>query len=330
LPDVSVCIRAYRRPHSLVRSIGSVLAQTHDDFEVIVADDSGELGGVVNSVGDLRVRYFRNPERLGPARNLSRAIGLARGDYIAILNDDDRFEPDFLARTVEVLDHHRDVGVVFTDDYFEAGTRWIRRRLPYTPGRHDRFLREVLEHSIPVSAVVMRRTVWDQGEEARPIAADMVGDLTTWLRAASAGWPFYYIDEPLGISAFHPGQVSWSETNLASRIAKTFLSFEFDDPVCELLRRSRASEFLLARANLHLRQRRLRSAAADVRQALAVDPQRFGARSLLALAGVRPVVARYCAAHPRLLAAVLLTWRRIRPPVQRQRPWTAVAADTSS
>ena len=314
-PRVSVCIRAWNRPEGLAATIASVLGQTYEDFEVVVSDDSGGLDAVTDRFDDPRVRYHRNPAPAGPAANLARVIGLANGPLLAILNDDDLWHPGFLATTVGVLDAHTDVGIAFTDDWFDVEGRRIRRRLPFAPGRHESFLRSLLEHGMPASATVMRRAVWDEGERAVPITPGMVGDRAVWLRSAAAGWPFYYVDEPLAVSRIHPRQLSWSEEGLAARMIATHDAFRFEDAECEALRRARLAEFLLARSGVHLRHRRPRAAWADAARAHREAPRTLGLRALLALTGVRGTAMRWGSAHPRLLVAALGLWRRLRPPV---------------
>jgi glycosyltransferase involved in cell wall biosynthesis len=314
-PRVSVCIRAHGRPARLAATIASVLEQSYSDFEVVVSDDSGEAAGVAAGFGDARLRYFRKPAPAGAAENLVHAVENSRGRLIAILNDDDLWLPGFLAKTVAVLDAHPDVGIVFTDDYFEVGTKRVRRDLPFRPGRHERFLRQLLEHSMPASATVMRRAVWDDGQRRLPITAQMVGDATAWYRAAEAGWPFYYLHEPLAVSRLHPSQLSWTEEGLPSRMIATHAAFRFDDPACERLRRARLGEFLLARAHAHLIRRRFGEAWRDIGRAHRATPGPMGIRALLALSGVRGATMRWGASHPRLLVPLLELWRRVRPAV---------------
>jgi glycosyltransferase involved in cell wall biosynthesis len=314
-PAVSVLIRAYDRPAGLAAAIASALAQTYGDLEIIVSDDSGRLGPVAEGFGDPRVRYFPNPDPAGPAVNLARAARLARGRLLAVLNDDDRWHPSFLARTVPILDNDPAIGVVFTDDLLEVGGRFVRRRLPYSAGRHDAFLQHVLEHSIPPSANVVRRAVFEEGEVRNPLTAGVIGDFTLWLRVANAGAAFYFLDEPLGTSRVHEGQVSWSEQDLATRLIATLAAFRFDDPACEGLRRARLAEALLARTHVHLRRRRLRAAATDLRRARRVAPRRLGLRGLLAVSGLRAPVMRWGSSRPWALVPLLAFWRHVRPPV---------------
>jgi glycosyltransferase involved in cell wall biosynthesis len=314
-PEVSVLIRAHNRPRALAAAIESALAQTHRDLEVVVSDDSGELEPVAAGFDDPRVRYHANPGPAGPAANLRHAASVARGRLLAILNDDDRWLPTFLATTVEPLRRDPELGVVFTDEFFELPRRRIAHRRPWAAGRHDRFLAQLLDHSLPASANLMRRAVWEDGERTTPLRDRMVGDFTTWLRAATAGHVFYYVPEPLVITRIHRGQISWSETSLPDRIVATLEAFRFDDPVCEELRLARLSEFVFARAGVNVRRRAFAAARADIARARAVAPRRTGIRAFLALSGLRGPAMRWGAAHPRVIAPLLAVWRHVRPPV---------------
>jgi glycosyltransferase involved in cell wall biosynthesis len=315
MPAVSACIRAHGRPDALAATIESVLAQSYQDFEVVVSDDSGGLEAVTESFRDSRVRYRLNPAPAGPAANLKHAVDYSRGRFIAILNDDDLWLPRFLARTVAVLESDPDIGIVFTNDFFEVGTTRTRRDLPHAPGRHERFLAALLEHGMPASATLMRRAVWDEGERATPLTPQMVGDAAVWLRSAQAGWPFYYLDEPLAVFRVHRGQVSWNEHGLPARMIATHAAFRFDDPVCESLRRARLAEVLLARAHGHLARGRIREAIADVARAHHESPRPLGLRALLAITGLRGVTMRWGSSHPKMLVQLLRLWRHIRPPL---------------
>jgi glycosyltransferase involved in cell wall biosynthesis len=318
-PHVSVCIRAHTRADGLSSAIRSVLGQTYGDFEVVVSDDSGCLESVVRGFGDPRVRYHHNTRPAGPAANLANAVSLARGQLVATLNDDDYWLPSFLAATVDVLGRHPDVGIVFSDDFFEIGEQRVRRQLPFAPGRHERFLRPLLEHSMPPSATLMRRAVWDDGERAIAVSPRMVGDAVVWLRSASAGWPFYYIDKPLAVCRVHSRQISWSDEGLPTLLIAAYSAFRFEDAMCEDLRRARVAEFLLARAHGHLTRRRLGDAFADIARAHRTAPRPMGLRGALALSGLRGLAIRWGSSRPRVLVAVLKLWRRVRPPILPRR-----------
>ncbi len=113
-PAVSVCIPTYNRAKLVREAIESVLAQSFEDFELIVCDNASEddTESVVRSFSDKRVRYFRNPQNLGHRENWNGCLHLARGNYIAILPDDDMMLPENLAKKVKVLLRSPQVGLV--------------------------------------------------------------------------------------------------------------------------------------------------------------------------------------------------------------------------
>ena len=91
----------------------SVEAQTFQDYEIIVADDSGTGAALAQRALRRTTRAFataRIRHRCGVALSLRAALAEARGKYIAILNDDDLWEPDFLARLVPAARSGPDTG----------------------------------------------------------------------------------------------------------------------------------------------------------------------------------------------------------------------------
>jgi glycosyltransferase involved in cell wall biosynthesis len=118
---VSVIIPTHNRGDLLRRSIASVLNQKHQEFEIIVADDASEenIGEVVASFGDQRIKHFRNEQKThaGGARNLG--LDHATGDYIAFLDSDDEWLPEHLASHLNAIVQSGCDGVygsVFIDD----------------------------------------------------------------------------------------------------------------------------------------------------------------------------------------------------------------------
>ena len=99
--DVSVIMPAWKSAAFIERAIGSVLAQTDVSFELIVVDDASpdDTGAIVKrfAATDPRIIYDRLPENMGPSGARNRAIELARGAFIAVLDDDDVMAPDRLA-----------------------------------------------------------------------------------------------------------------------------------------------------------------------------------------------------------------------------------------
>ena len=118
-PKVSVFIPVYNRERYVAEAIGSVLAQSFRDFELLVVDDGSTDGtrAVVEAVPDRRVRLVCNGRNLGIPASRNRGLAEARGEYIALLDSDDWCYPDRLARQVAFLEAH--------PDYAEVGS-WGR------------------------------------------------------------------------------------------------------------------------------------------------------------------------------------------------------------
>jgi glycosyltransferase involved in cell wall biosynthesis len=100
---VSVVIPAYNRAETLSRAIDSVLAQTFEDFEIIVVDDGStdETPAVVESYDDDRIDYRRLDRNRGANIARNRGIKIAEGDLLSFLDSDDELHPEHLERVVE-------------------------------------------------------------------------------------------------------------------------------------------------------------------------------------------------------------------------------------
>ena len=109
-PLVSVCIPSYRGASRLGATLDSVLAQTLTDFELVVVDDASpdETSSVVSRYGDARVRFLRNPTRLGAVRNWNQCLAEATGTYLKLLPQDDILAPECLERQVDVMQADKD------------------------------------------------------------------------------------------------------------------------------------------------------------------------------------------------------------------------------
>jgi glycosyltransferase involved in cell wall biosynthesis len=105
---VTVGIPVYNGEEFVEQAIRSVLAQTYQDFELIIRDNASTDGTeeICRSLArrDGRIRYVRNPANLGAAPNFNAIVSDAGGEYFKWLAHDDLIEPTFLERCVELLD----------------------------------------------------------------------------------------------------------------------------------------------------------------------------------------------------------------------------------
>lgn len=95
----------------LREAIGSIVAQTSPDWELVVVDDCSPetLGEIVAAFDDPRIRYARNEKNLG-GKNLVRqwnhCINFATGDYIVLAADDDLYKPTFCAECIRLAEKY--------------------------------------------------------------------------------------------------------------------------------------------------------------------------------------------------------------------------------
>lgn len=101
-PRVTIAITTYQRPDLLIEAIESAIAQRDPPpYEILVVDNDPasspeQLIRRLPQLRQLNFRYYVNDENLGMFGNFNRAIQLARGEWLTILNDDDLLEPDCL------------------------------------------------------------------------------------------------------------------------------------------------------------------------------------------------------------------------------------------
>ena len=117
---VSVCIPVYNGSEYIADSIQSVLAQTYNNFNLIVCDNrsTDNTEEIVRNFKDPRLTYERNKKNLGLVGNHNRCLELADGQYVYFLHHDDIMLPDNLALKVRILDEHPKVGLVHSDVLF--------------------------------------------------------------------------------------------------------------------------------------------------------------------------------------------------------------------
>lgn len=99
-PLFSIIMATYNRSHLLPRAIASVLNQTYQNFELLIVDDAStdSTEEVCYSFKDERIFYHKHQQNKGALASKNKGIDLARGDYIAFLDDDD----ELLANALEI------------------------------------------------------------------------------------------------------------------------------------------------------------------------------------------------------------------------------------
>jgi glycosyltransferase involved in cell wall biosynthesis len=193
---ISVVIPTHNRSSDCRRAVASALAQSPAPIEVLVCDDGStdDTQRVFEQIEleDPRVRYFRvTPGRgtPGPARNMG--VAAARGEWVAMLDDDDWWLPGKLAAQMPFL-VNAEYDVVASDAITADGTRYFGpTNGPTFPDRAELERRNPL---IISSAVIRRGAIVDaEGFDETP-RMKSVADYDLWLRLADRGARFVVVD----------------------------------------------------------------------------------------------------------------------------------------
>ena len=116
-PRVSLAMPVYNGGKYLAETLDSVLAQTYQDFELVISDNwsNDRTQEICEQYAekDKRVKYHRNPSNIGIAPNFNWVYELSSGEYFKWTDYDDLLAPAFLERCVEVLDRYSAVGCAF-------------------------------------------------------------------------------------------------------------------------------------------------------------------------------------------------------------------------
>jgi len=193
---VSVVIPAYRASGDIAVALDSVFAQTFPQFEVIVINDgspdTAELEAALEPYRP-RIRYIVQENRgAGAARNAG--LRVATGRYVAFLDADDRWAPDFLARQASYLDANPACDLVYADAIVSGESALAGRRfMDAAPSEGEVTLLSLVEQrcNIVLSTVVARRAALvDAGFFDETLRRGQ--DFELWLRLAWHGATLAY------------------------------------------------------------------------------------------------------------------------------------------
>lgn len=116
---VSIIMPSYNTGRFIAETIRSVLAQTYENWELIIVDDcsTDDTDAIVAKFDDSRIRYIKNEANSGAAVTRNRALREAKGRWIAFLDSDDLWHPEKLAKQIAFMEQN---GYAFSyTDYCE-------------------------------------------------------------------------------------------------------------------------------------------------------------------------------------------------------------------
>jgi glycosyltransferase involved in cell wall biosynthesis len=257
---VTVVMPTFRRPHQIGESLRTLLDGDYGDFEVLVRDEGDGGDGTREAVeqaaaGDPRVRYHRNPSRLGVAGNLNAGIAQARGELIAVCHDHDLYRPRYLAEMVAALDRHPSALYVHCAiDVIDQQGRFLETHAggwpALTPGGD--WLRYMLTRlDCPVCALSLVRRTAHERFGLYDARYGFITDVELWMRLARHG-DVAYLDTPLiGVRTREAGHEAslnpLPNLRVAGRIHRRYIQAAYGFPA-SLAPRARLEARLLKEA----------------------------------------------------------------------------------
>jgi len=221
---VSVLLTCFNHIRFLPAAYESILNQSFAEWEIIAIDDGSTDGSRdwLLSRTEPITRIF-NEKNLGTYASLNVALSQAQGEYIAVLNDDDVWAPEKLAKQVALLDAESEVGLVHTDGWFIDGEGRQQEGTPlgfefprFETG--DVLLDLVYQNKIIASAALARRECFEQlGRFSDAFFGS--GDWEMWFRIAEK-WKVGFVDQPLtfyrvhGTNASHKLERIWKDDQM--------------------------------------------------------------------------------------------------------------------
>jgi glycosyltransferase involved in cell wall biosynthesis len=203
-PTISVVIPTYNRAGVIDKPIRSILAQTYQDFEIIVVDDCSkdDTEKVLESFKEPRIRYIRHQTNSGAAVARNTGIANSTGDYIAFLDSDDEWLPEKLAKQLNLFKQcGSEVGFIYTGfaavDEFNQVKRIVNSS--YRGSLSDRLLYSNFIGT--PSTVMVKRNYLQQVHGFDPNMPSFIEDMDLWLRL-SVQCQFEVIPEVLTLYAY--------------------------------------------------------------------------------------------------------------------------------
>lgn len=312
-PRFSFLTTAHGTSELIGTTIDSVLAQTRDDWELVVVDNGYDdaIAAVVAGYDDPRVRFVRQENRRYRG-GIARAASEARGEYFCVLDSDDQLMPDFVETISGLLDRRPTAAAVgcdahlFVDGERQTSGRGYLHSLgagPVPVGGEQLTVEQVLRGRVPYYTGAVRRQAWDAVQGYSPDRTDVDESVLIWLRLSDR-FEVWLLPDRLGRYRVRANSLSRGPENVEefeSSLMRTFEQFALDSgrhdhiaAVSEPLRRLRYHQ-ALRRSRLALLNGERSAARGFAREAF--DARRT-VRAGSVLAGLTLAPGLLALAHP--------------------------------
>lgn len=258
-PLVSVIVPAFRATQWIASTLDSVLAQTLQDFELIVVNDGSpdteDLERVLQPYRD-RIVYLRQENQgLAGARNTG--IRAARGKYVAPLDADDIWEPEHLAAQVALLEADPSIDVVYADARIFGNVREQGKTvMQLCPSAGEVTFERLVarECTVHVCVCVIRRDTLLRVGLFDSVFRRNGEDIDLWMRIAKQGGRIVYQRRVLGRYRRHADSMSADRVSALEAFLAVLAKAAADPGLTAAQRRAVERQSRLERAHLELQK----------------------------------------------------------------------------
>ena len=218
---ISIIMAAYNAEKTIEQAIDSVLSQTYTNFELLVVNDcsADRTAELVKSIAakDSRVRLISNVKNSGVSYTRKHGLEEAKGDWIAILDSDDAWEPEKLEKQIE-LQRRTNADLLFTGSAFMDSEGhpidW------YLHAPKEVTYRQLLKQNVlSNSSALVRKELY---AKHYAIGDGMHEDFAIWLSILKKGTKAYGVDEPLLIYRIAKSSKSGNKVKAARMNLNTY------------------------------------------------------------------------------------------------------------
>ena len=193
MPIVSIILPSYKQAQYISQAINSVLGQSFLDWELIIIDDGlvSDTRQLITgySQKDSRIIVFSNPKNLGIQKSLNKGLSMAKGRYIARIDDDDQWiDNDKLKKQIDFLEINTDYVLLGTNAII-CDEKMIDLQTYSMPGSDLEIRNRLLfKNCFLHSSVIIRKSALDKiGGYVESKRARNVEDYDLWLRLGRVG-----------------------------------------------------------------------------------------------------------------------------------------------
>ena len=208
---VSIIMPNYNSESYLKETIDTVLAQSYQNWELIIVDDcsTDKSVEIIEQYKDERIRLIHNVENCGAARSRNRAIEAANGRWIAFLDSDDLWAPSKLSEQLAFMTE-QDCAFSFTHYYFDRNEGELKE---FSPEKDVYDYNAILKHCyIACPTVIYDSSVL--GKVYMPPEAEKREDFGCWLSILRRDVKAFCLHRSLTTVKIHAGSVSYNKLKM--------------------------------------------------------------------------------------------------------------------